>query len=65
VRRGQGGRAGKLSFQNIGLVNPDVVLAVLEKCVERGAKEIRTEGPHGILERSSKSGELASVLKSC
>jgi len=68
VRRGD--RVGVLvnsPFKNIGAsVNPDVVLAVLEKCVERGAKEIRyLKDPHrGYWERSPKSGELASVLKS-
>jgi uncharacterized protein (DUF362 family) len=53
-------------FKNIGAsVNPDVALAVIEKCLEAGAKEIRyLKDPHrGYWERSSKSGELATVLK--
>jgi len=35
-------------FKNVGAsVNPDVVLAVLEKCLEAGAKEIRyLKDPH-------------------
>jgi uncharacterized protein (DUF362 family) len=68
VRRGD--RVGLLvnsPFKNIGAsVNPDVVLAVIEKCIEEGAKEIRyLKDPHrGYWERSPKSGELANVLKS-
>ena len=68
MRRGD--RVGVLvnsPFKNIGAsVNPDVALAVIEKCIEGGAKEIRyLKDPHrGYWERSPKSGELASVLKS-
>jgi len=67
VRRGD--RVGVLvnsPFKNIGAsVNPDVVLAVLEKCLEGGAKEIRyLKDPYrGYWERSSRSGELANVIK--
>ena len=67
VRRGD--RVGVLvnsPFKNIGAsVNPDVALAVIEKCLEGGAKEIRyLKEPHrGYWERSPKSGELATVLK--
>ena len=68
VRRGD--RVGVLvnsPFKNIGAsVNPDVVLAVIEKCLEGGAKEIRyLKDPYrGYWERSPKSGQLAGVLKS-
>jgi len=68
VRKGD--RVGLLvnsPFKNIGAsVNPDVVLAVLEKCLEGGAKEIRyLKDPYrGYWERSSRSGELANVIKS-
>ena len=67
MRRGD--RVGVLvnsPFKNIGAsVNPDVALAVIEKCLEGGAKEIRyLKDPHrGYWERSPKSGELATVLK--
>ena len=67
VRRGD--RVGVLvnsPFKNIGAsVNPDVALAVIEQCLEGGAKEIRyLKEPHrGYWERSPKSGELATVLK--
>ena len=67
VRRGD--RVGVLvnsPFKNIGAsVNPDVALAVIEKCLEGGAKEIRyLKEPHrGYWERSPKSGELVTVLK--
>jgi len=67
VRRGD--RVGVLvnsPFKNIGAsVNPDVALAVIEKCLEGGAKEIRyLKEPHrGYWERSPKGGELATVLK--
>ncbi|MCX5913826.1 MAG: DUF362 domain-containing protein [Deltaproteobacteria bacterium] len=67
VRRGD--RVGVLvnsPFKNIGAsVNPDVALAVIEKCLEGGAKEIRyLKDPHrGYWERSPKSGKLAPVLK--
>jgi len=66
AERGQGGRTGKLPFQDIGAsVNPEVVLAVIQKCLEGGAREIRyLKDPHRDMERSPKSGELASVLKS-
>ena len=68
VRRGD--RVGVLvnsPFKNIGAsVNPDVALAVIEKCLEGGAREIRyLKDPHrGYWERSTKSGKLATVLKS-
>ena len=68
VKRGD--RVGLLvnsPFKNVGAsVNPDVVLAVLEKCLEAGAKEIRyLKDPHrGYWERSPKSGALATVIKS-
>jgi len=67
MRRGD--RVGVLvnsPFKNIGAsVNPDVALAVIEKCLEGGAKEIRyLKDPHrGYWERSPKSGKLATVLK--
>ncbi len=67
VRRGD--RVGVLvnsPFKNIGAsVNPDVALAVIEKCLEGGAKEVRyLKDPHrAYWERSPKSGELATVLK--
>ena len=67
VRRGD--RVGVLvnsPFKNIGAsVNPDVALAVIEKCLEGGAKEVRyLKDPHrGYWERSPKSGKLATVLK--
>jgi len=68
VRKGD--RVGILvnsPFKNIGAsVNPDVVLAVLEQCVKGGAKEIRyLKDPHrGYWERSPRSAELATVIKS-
>ena len=68
MRRGD--RVGVLvnsPFKSIGAsVNPDVVLAVMEKCLEGGAKEIRyLKDPHrGYWERSPRSGDFASVLKS-
>ena len=68
VRRGD--RVGLLvnsPFKNIGAsVNPDVVLAVIEKCLEAGAREIRyLKDPYrGYWERSSRSGELSNVIKS-
>lgn len=68
VRRGD--KVGVLvnsPFKNIGAsVNPEVVLAVIEKCLEGGAREIHyLKDPHrGYWERSPKSGELASILKS-
>jgi uncharacterized protein (DUF362 family) len=64
-----GDRVGVLvnsPFKNIGAsVNPDVVLAVIEKCLDAGAREIRyLKDPHrGYWERALRSGELASVLK--
>ena len=67
VRRGD--RVGVLvnsPFKNIGAsVNPEVALAVIEKCLEGGAKEIRyLKDPHrGYWERSPKSGGLAKALK--
>ena len=67
MRRGD--RVGVLvnsPFKNIGAsVNPDVALAVIEKCLEGGAKEVcYLNKPHrGYWERSPKSGELAAVLK--
>jgi uncharacterized protein (DUF362 family) len=68
VRKGD--RVGILvnsPFKNIGAsVNPEVVLAVLEKCFKGGAKEIRyLKDPHrGYWERSPRSGALATVIKS-
>jgi uncharacterized protein (DUF362 family) len=68
VRRGD--RVGILvnsPFKNIGAsVHPDVVLAVLEKCLEGGAKEIRyLKDPYrGYWERSPRSGDLVNVIKS-
>ena len=68
VRRGD--RVGLLvnsPFKNIGAsVNPDIVLAVLKKCLDSGAKEIRyLKDPYrGYGERSARSGELANMLKS-
>jgi len=68
VKRGD--RVGLLvnsHFKNIGAsVNPDVVLAVLEKCLEAGAKEIRyLKDPYrGYWDRSSRSGDLSNVIKS-
>ena len=65
----RGDRVGVLvnsPFKNIGAsVNPDVALAVIEKCIEAGAKEIRyLKDPHrGYWERSPKSDKLAAVLK--
>jgi len=67
VRKGD--RVGLLvnsPFKNIGAsVNPDVVLAVIEKCLERGAREIRyLKDPHnGYWERSSGGKTSAGVLK--
>jgi uncharacterized protein (DUF362 family) len=67
VRRGD--RVGILvnfPFKNIGAsVHPDVVLAVIEKCLEGGAKEIRyLKDPYrGYWERSPRSGELGNVIK--
>src|SRR5512136_1244148 len=67
VRRGD--RVGVLvnsPFKNIGAsVNPDVALAVIEKCLGGGAKEIRylKDAHRGYWERSPRSGELATVLK--
>ena len=67
MRRGD--RVGVLvnsPFKNIGAsVNPDVALAVIEKCLEGGAREVRyLKDPHrGYWERSPKSGKLATVLK--
>ena len=67
IRRGD--RVGVLvnsPFKNIGAsVNPDVALAVVEKCFEGGAKEVRyLKDPHrGYWERSTKSGKLTTVLK--
>jgi uncharacterized protein (DUF362 family) len=68
VKRGD--RVGVLvnsPFKNIGAsVNPDVVLAVLEKCLEGGAKEIRyLKDPYrGYWEGSPRSRDHATVLKS-
>jgi uncharacterized protein (DUF362 family) len=68
VRRGD--RVGLLvnsPFKNIGAsVNPDVVLALLEKCLEAGAREIRyLKDPYrGYWERSTRSGKLATAIKS-
>ncbi len=67
MRRGD--RVGILvnsPFKNIGAsVNPDVTLAVIEKCLEGGAKEIRyLKDPHrGYWERSPRSSKLATALK--
>jgi len=67
VRRGD--RVGVLvnsPFKNIGAsVDPNVTLAVIEKCLEGGAREIRyLKNPHkGYWERSPKSRQLESVLK--
>jgi uncharacterized protein (DUF362 family) len=68
VRRGD--RVGLLvnsPFKSMGAsVNPDVVLAVMKKCLDSGASGIRyLKDPHrGYWERSPKSGEFAGVLKS-
>jgi len=68
VRRGD--KVGLLvnsPFKNIGAsVNPDIVFAVINKCLDGGAREIRyLKDPHrGYWERSPKSGELANMLKS-
>ena len=68
VKRGD--RVGLLvnsPFKSIGAsVNPEVVLAVLEQCLEGGAREIRyLKDPHkGYWERSSRSGKFTGVLKS-
>jgi uncharacterized protein (DUF362 family) len=66
---GRGHRVGLLvnsPFKSIGAsVNPDIVLAVINKCLDGGAREIRyLKDPHkGYWERSTKSGEMASMLK--
>jgi len=68
VRRGD--RVGVLvnsPFKSIGAsVKPDVAFAVIEKCLEGGAKEIHyLKDPHrGYWERSPRSGNFANVLKS-
>ena len=67
LRRGD--RVGVLvnsPFKNIGAsVNPEVALAVIEKCLEGGAKEIRyLKDPYrGYWDRLPKSGKIATVLK--
>jgi len=66
---GRGHRVGLLvnsPFKSIGAsVNPDIVLAVINKCLDGGAKEIRyLKDPHrGYWERSTKSGEIANMIK--
>jgi uncharacterized protein (DUF362 family) len=66
---GRGHRVGLLvnsPFKSIGAsVNPDIVLAVINKCLDGGAKEIRyLKDPHrGYWERSTKSGEMANMIK--
>jgi uncharacterized protein (DUF362 family) len=68
VKRGD--RVGLLvnsPFKNIGAsVNPDVVLAVIEQCLQTGAKEIRyLKDPYrGYWEGSPRKGDLASAIKS-
>ncbi len=68
VRRGD--RVGLLvnsPFKNIGAsVHPDVTLAVIEQCLQGGAKEIRyLKDPYrGYWERSARSGELENMIKS-
>ena len=65
-----GDRVGLLvnsPFKNVGAsVNPDIVLAVVKKCFDGGAQEIRyLKDPHrGYWERSTRSGELATMLRS-
>jgi uncharacterized protein (DUF362 family) len=67
VKRGD--RVGLLvnsPFKNIGAsVHPDVVLAVIEQCLECGAKEIRyLKNPYrGYWERSARSGSLDPAIK--
>ena len=67
VKRGD--RVGLLvnsPFKNIGAsVHPDVTLALIEQCLQGGAKEIRyLKDPYrGYWERSSRSRELATVIK--
>lgn len=68
VKRGD--RVGLLvnsPFKNIGAsVHPDVTLAVIEQCLEGGAKEIRyLKNPYrGYWERSARSGALGQAIKS-
>jgi uncharacterized protein (DUF362 family) len=68
VRRGD--RVGLLvnsPFKNIGAsVHPDVTLAVIQQCLQGGAKEIRyLKDPYrGYWERSARSGELENMIKS-
>jgi uncharacterized protein (DUF362 family) len=66
----RGDRVGLLvnsPFKNIGAsVHPDVTLAVIEQCLQGGAKEIRyLKDPYrGYWERSARSGELENMIKS-
>ncbi len=68
VKRGD--RVGLLvnsPFKNVGAsVHPDVVLAVLEKCIEGGAREVRyLKDPYrGYWDRSSRSGQFSTMIKS-
>jgi uncharacterized protein (DUF362 family) len=68
VRRGD--RVGVLvnsPFKSMGAsVNPDVVLAVIEACLQGGVKEIRyLKNPYrGYWERSARSGDLENAIKS-
>ena len=68
VKRGD--RVGLLvnsPFKNIGAsVNPDVTLAVIDQCLQGGAKEIRyLKNPYrGYWERSTRSGDLDLAIKS-
>ncbi len=64
-----GDRVGLLvnsPFKNIGAsVHPEVTLAVIEQCIEGGAKEIRyLKNPYrGYWERSTRSGDLNLAIK--
>jgi uncharacterized protein (DUF362 family) len=68
VKRGD--RVGLLvnsPFKNIGAsVNPDVTLAVIDQCLQGGAKEIRyLKSPYrGYWERSARSGAFDQAIKS-
>jgi uncharacterized protein (DUF362 family) len=68
VKRGD--RVGLLvnsPFKNVGAsVHPDVVLAVIEKCIEGGAREVRyLKDPYrGYWDRSSRSGQFSTMIKS-